>query len=107
MKANAHKETFFQTIHVCFSLALRENKSTTAHALKFFQSIHMCFSLAPCGNSTKYAHTDIFFSPLLAFFSSTMWARGNLALLCIHRHFAVHHIGFCETSTYAVISVVT
>jgi len=32
-----------------FSLALRENKSTTAHAQTFFQSINMRFSLAPCG----------------------------------------------------------
>jgi len=45
---------------VLFSLALCENKSTTALAHTFFQSIHMRFSLAPCGNSTKYAHTDIF-----------------------------------------------
>jgi len=55
-----HKQTFFQSIHVLFSLALRENKSTTAHAHTFFQSIYKRFSLAPRGNSTKYAHTDSF-----------------------------------------------
>jgi len=31
-----------------------------AHKQTFFQSIHVCSSLAPCGNSTKYAHTNIF-----------------------------------------------
>jgi len=45
-----------------FSPALLENKSTTAHAHTFFQSIHMHFSLAPrgTGNSSKYIHTGIF-----------------------------------------------
>jgi len=60
MKVNAHKQTFFQSIHVLFSIALHENKSATAHAHTFFQSTHIRFSLAPCENSTKYAHTDIF-----------------------------------------------
>jgi len=46
--------------HVFFSLALCENKSTTVRTQTFFQSIHVRFSLAPYGNSTKYAHTDIF-----------------------------------------------
>jgi len=68
MKVNAHKQTFLQSIHVLFSLAMHENKSTTAHAYTFFQSIHMCFSFAPRGNSTKYAHTDIFSSHSLRFF---------------------------------------
>jgi len=35
-----------------------------------------------------------FFSPLLAFFSYTTWASANLASLCIHWHFAVHHKSF-------------
>jgi len=62
MKVNAHKQIFCQSIHMLFSLALRENKSTTPHAQTFFQSIHMRFSLAPrgTGNNTKHTHTDIF-----------------------------------------------
>ena len=62
-----HKQTFFQSIHVLFSLAVCENKSTTACAHTFFQPIHMHFSLALHGNSTKYAHTDTFFVHSLHF----------------------------------------
>jgi len=48
-----------------FSLALRENKSTTAHAQTFFQSINMRFSLAPCGQVVEIStivHTLTFCS---------------------------------------------
>ena len=59
-----------------FPLALRENKITTAHAQTFFQSIHMRFSLSPRGNSTKFAHRYLF-SPLSAFFSCTTSGSRN------------------------------
>ena len=97
MKVNVHKQTFFQPIPVCFSLELHDNKSSSAHAQTFFQSIHVRFALHHMETTlSKYAHTDIFSVHSLCL-SYTTWVSGNLALLCIHWHFAVHHIGFFET----------
>jgi len=49
MTVNAHKRKFFSPFTCIYALALRENKSTTAHAQTFFQSIHVRFSLSPRG----------------------------------------------------------
>jgi len=102
MKVNAHKQAFFQSIHVHFFLALRDNKSTTVHADIFSVHSHAFFSCTMWKQHQVRTHR-YFFSLFTKFFSYTTWASGNLALLCIHWHFAVKHISFFETPTCAVI----
>jgi len=46
MKVNAHKQTFFQSMHIWI----------------FLQSIHVRFSFTLRGKGNKYPHTDIFHS---------------------------------------------
>jgi len=54
-----------------------------AHKQTFFQSFHILFSLAPYGNSTKYTHADIVSVHSLRFSHAT-WTSGNLASTIVH-----------------------
>jgi len=79
MNVNVHEQTFFQSFHVLFSLALHENKSTTAHAHTFLSPFTCVFHLYRVETALSSLRTHRhFFSPLLAFFSYTTWASGNL-----------------------------
>ena len=95
MKVNVHKQTFFQSIHMCFSVTSVKTRALLRMHRHFFSPFMCVFLIAPYGNSTKYIHTDIFSVHSLCF-SCTTWASRNSALLYIHWHFAVHHISFLK-----------
>ena len=76
-----------QYIHVCFSLAQRENGTKSARTQTFFRSTPCVFLLHHVGKQKLCIHWHFVF--------------------CIHWHFVIHHISFFEAPMCAVIFAVT
>jgi len=106
MKVNAHIQNFFSPF-TCFFLLHCVKTRVLLLMHRHFFSPFTCIFLLHRVETALSMHTQTFVSPLPAFFFCITWASENLALLCIHWHFAVLHITFFETPTCAMISAVT
>jgi len=88
MKVNAHKQTFFQSIHVLFSLALSENKSTTAHAQNIY-SLFTCVILLHRVETALPVHTQTFFQSAPCIFLLHHMGKWKLSTI-------MHTLTFCS-----------
>jgi len=101
MKANAHNQKFFSPF-TCFFLLHCVKTRALLHMHRHFFSPFTCVFILHRVETAVSMHTQTFFHSTPCIFLLHHMGKWNLALLCIHWHFAVYHISFFETPTCAV-----